>query len=148
MPRFSLTSDRDVEEASKGVVPVNTERANTWALKKFEAWVGKRNAVDPQKPIPDDLLSSNDPDMVCKWIQTFVMETQQESGEPYPPKSLHVTYVVFYCVCWSTKALLATLWTRRMLVCSSTQNNPMFSSLHAQGVGASTTSGSVITMED
>ena len=57
-PRFSLTTDRDVEEASKGVVPVNTERANTWALKNFEAWILNRNAVDSKDPVPGNLFAA------------------------------------------------------------------------------------------
>lgn len=49
--RFILTTDLDVEEASKGVVPANIERSNSWAVKNFEAWISNRNAVNPDDPV-------------------------------------------------------------------------------------------------
>ena len=146
-PRFSLTTELDVEEASKGVVPANTERANTWALKNYEAWARNRNSIDPNHTVPGDLLSSNDPEMACKWIQKFVMETRQESGEPYPPKSLYAILCGLYRVCKSNGVTFNFLDKKdaRFAVLHKTLDS-VFSSLHANGVGASTSSASVITI--
>ena len=87
--RFVVVSDTDVEKAAKGVVPDNTLRSNAWARRNVEEWAQIRSVANPSDAVPEDLLSLNDPDLVCKWLCKFVLETYQESGKHYPPKSLY-----------------------------------------------------------
>ena len=75
--------------AAKGVVPDNTKRCNYWAEKNFSDWAKSRREKVPQEPIPDNLLSCNDAASVNKWLCHYVLETQQESGKPSPPKTLY-----------------------------------------------------------
>ena len=60
-----------------------------------------RNSRSPDDPVPEDLLSSNDADVMCKWLCLFVMETRQKSGCPYPPSSLYSILCGLYRVCRS-----------------------------------------------
>ena len=87
--RFAVVEEKELEEASKGVVPLNTKKNNTWAVQNFNEWALSRNSRSPDDPVPEDLLSSNDADVMCKWLCLFVMETHQKSGCPYPPSSLY-----------------------------------------------------------
>ena len=78
-----------MEEAVKGVVPRNTEKNNEWAWKNFLDWASSRSEKLPSDPVPCDLLSSSDPNLLCKWLCFFVMENQQACGKLYPPKTLY-----------------------------------------------------------
>ena len=59
-----------MEEAVKGVVPRNTctEKNNEWAWKNFLDWRSTRSEKLPSDPVPRDLLSSSDPNLLCKWL--------------------------------------------------------------------------------
>ena len=39
--------------------------------------------------VPFDLLRCRDPELVSKWPCKYIMETCQESGSPYPPKTTY-----------------------------------------------------------
>ena len=99
--RFPVVEEKELEEASKGVVPLNTKKNNTWAIQNFNEWALSRNSRSPDDPVPEDLLSSNDADVMCKWLCLFVMETRQKSGCPYPPSSLYSILCGLYRVCHS-----------------------------------------------
>ena len=66
--RFAVVEEKELEEASKGVVPLNTKKNNTWAVQNFNEWALSRNSRSPDDPVPEDLLSSNDADVMCKWL--------------------------------------------------------------------------------
>ena len=40
--------------------------------------------------VPEDILSSTDPSLLCKWLSVFVGETRKKDGTPYPAKSLYL----------------------------------------------------------
>ena len=147
--RFTVASTTDVAKAAEGVVPENTARVNAWALKNFELWVKATGEANPSDPVPQDILHSNDPVLVCKWLCKFVLETRQESGKPYPPKSLYSILCGLYRVCRSNgvefnfldkkDARFASLHKTMDSVCSN---------LHAQAIGASTCSAMPVSIED
>ena len=86
--RFAEPVDGNtMEEAVKGVVPQNTEKNNEWAWNHFLHWASARFEKLPSDPVPCDLLSSSDPNLLCKWLCFFVMETRQACGKLYPPKT-------------------------------------------------------------
>ena len=87
-PRFHTVDGCDLEVAAKGVVPDNTTKNNRWVANNFSQWKTSRSEGDEQ--VPDDLLCSNDAALVCHWLCRFVLETRQESGKPYPPKSVYM----------------------------------------------------------
>ena len=75
-------------KAARGVIPSNTEASTRWAVKNFNLWATNRSAVNPSDPVPADLLGSHDPNLVCRWLCRYVMETRKEDGHPYPPSTL------------------------------------------------------------
>ena len=80
--RFVAASDADVIKAAEGVVPENA----SWGLRNFDKWVKETGKATSSEPVQQDLLHCN-PAIVSKWLRKFILETRQESGKPYPPKS-------------------------------------------------------------
>ena len=87
--QFVVASDADVVKAAEGVIPENTSRVNAWGLRNFEEWMKATSKATPSEPVPQDLLHCNNPVIVSKWLCKFILENRQESGKPYPPKSLY-----------------------------------------------------------
>ena len=81
-------------KAAEGVVPENASRVNAWGLINFEEWMKETGKATSSEPVPQDLLHCNDPVIVSKWLCKFILETRQESGKPYPPKSICVVCIV------------------------------------------------------
>ena len=73
---------------SKGFVPMNTQRNNTWALKLFQEWRADRNKRS-EKQCPEDLLDNPDPKKLNHWLSRFVTEVRKQDGQPYLPKTIH-----------------------------------------------------------
>ena len=46
-PRFTLSTDEEIEASAKGVVPTITSRANDWAKRNFQEWIQVRNEANP-----------------------------------------------------------------------------------------------------
>ena len=89
-----VASDADVIKAAEGVDPDNTSRVNAWGLRNFDKWMMETGKATSSEPVPEDLLHYNDPVIVSKWLCKFILETRQESGKPYPPKSFCVVCIV------------------------------------------------------
>ena len=68
-------SSPEQEKAVKGVVPANTESNTQWAVQTFNAWAQNRSFVHPTEAVPADLLESRDPEVICKWLCCFALET-------------------------------------------------------------------------
>ncbi len=68
---------------------LNTKRRDGWAVRNFEQWAQNRREQLPDDPVPDDLLESSNPEVMSKWLCCYILETRQENGKPYPPKSLY-----------------------------------------------------------
>ena len=84
--RFTfVASDEMLKKASNGVAPINTEYSTLWAEKNILSWAENCNKKMPHDPVPIDLLHSHDPELVCKYLCCFAMETRKENGELYPP---------------------------------------------------------------
>ena len=56
-------SEDDVTLGYQGVVPRNTKLNNEFALKNLKMWMKIRANSD--EPVPDDLFSNLDPNVVC-----------------------------------------------------------------------------------
>ena len=146
--RFKKASDEEVNAALKGVVPDNTTKNNKWAANNFADWVKARESSSDE-PVPKDLLSSTDTGVVCKWMCRFVMETRQESGLPYLPKSIYLLLCGLYRISRSNSVPFNFL-DRKDIRFKDLHNtlDTMFSNLHAEGIGAEKKSASAITVED
>ena len=80
--RFATpVSEKEVNEAAKGVVPTNTKKNNAWAERAFDAWVQERNQLMPLDPVPTDLLQCHDASVVNKYLRYFVLEARTQDGK-------------------------------------------------------------------
>lgn len=143
------TSSPNREKAARGVVPENTECSTRWALKNFQTWARSRSLIEPDDPVPSDLLKCDDTQVLCKWLCCFVLETRKEDGSPYPPSTLrslvsglnriikrnNIPFSVLDKTDHRFRDLLKTL-------------DSVSSDLHRQGVGASRNSAPVIDQKD
>ena len=59
--RFALGSDDEIAQLAKGLVPQNTAKMTSWALKSFYEWKTNRNKHNPADPVPDDIFNCSDP---------------------------------------------------------------------------------------
>ena len=48
-----------------------------------------RNEAILDSPVPEDILTTLDPDRLNRHLAQFVVETRKTKGELYPPASLH-----------------------------------------------------------
>ena len=147
--RFITVDEGDLETAAEGVMPTNTKKNNTWAARNFSEWAETRNSSNPLNRVPDDLLSCINPETVSTWLCRFVMETRQQSGKPYPPKSIYSILCGLYRISKSNGVPFNFLdkSDTRFVVLHNTLDS-LFSRLHSEGVGAFKKSASVITVQD
>ena len=65
--RFAApVAEKEVEEAGKVVLLLNTKKNNPWAERTFDAWVEEPNKVMSGDPVPTDLLHCHDTSVVNK----------------------------------------------------------------------------------
>ena len=82
-------SDKEIEEISKGFVPLNTRKNTNWACNVFLEWKAERNASETSNLCPKDLLDNPEPELLNYWLCRFVSEVRNQKGKPYPPKTVH-----------------------------------------------------------
>ena len=69
--RFNLpATDEDITILSKGCVPKNTVKSNTWALQVFYEWIAERNGrtSDNDPKCPCDLLENPKNEPLNYWL--------------------------------------------------------------------------------
>ena len=81
-----VTNKGELEHLSKGFTPKNTIVNTQWAVRNYEAWCKWR--VEQIDPVPVDLLFSNKPDLLNKWLSLYVVETRRQDGKKFPSKSI------------------------------------------------------------
>ena len=148
--RFSfVASDEMIKKATNGVVPVNTEYSTHWAEKNFLFWAENRNKKTPNDPVPMDLLHSHDPELVCKHLCCFVMETRKENGELYPFATVRSL------LCGLNRILKANNAPFSIFDKADSRFHDLLntidsvsSELHKKGVGSQKKQSQVITRED
>ena len=86
---FAFVSDQEIAKLSEGLVPQNTAKMTSWALKNFQDWMTNRNKRNPGDPVPSDLLECCDPVRHNDQLSKFVVETRKSTEEHYPPATLH-----------------------------------------------------------
>ena len=75
----SSVNIEELMEASKGVLPKNTEKNDLWAFRAFDEWVSERNAVCKEEDrCPADVLKTSDAELLGKWLSLFVMEVRKK----------------------------------------------------------------------
>ena len=64
-------------------------RCNRWAISNFEAWLKSHRDLSEDSTFEDDVLLTDNPQLLCLCLCTYVMETRKENGDSYPPKSIY-----------------------------------------------------------
>ena len=133
------------EKAAQGVIPSNTEASTQWAVRTYNAWAINRSFVNASEAVPDDLLASHDPQLVCQWLCRFVMEARKSDGSCYPPSSLRSLVCGLNRVLQRNKAPFSVVdkSDHRFRDLIKTLDS-LSSDLHRQGVGAVKHSAKVI----
>ena len=49
--RFKFSSEEQLSELAKGLIPENTKGSTNWALKSFNLWLKSRNDANPENPV-------------------------------------------------------------------------------------------------
>ena len=148
--RFTIpTKTEEVDKATKGLVPVNTETSTWLAVKNFMDWAINRNKLLPDNPVPLDLLECHDVKKVCKYLCMFVIETRKADGSAYPHCTIRALLSGLNCVLHTNKAPFSIL-DKHNLECKELSNtlDVVCSNLHRQGIGAEKHSAPVVRPED
>ena len=66
---FQFATEESLHELAKGYTPANTSSSTKWALRDFEQWREARNWQHPSDPVPKDLLTSCNPDLLNTTLQ-------------------------------------------------------------------------------
>ena len=82
-------SDDELQELSKGFIPKNTDTNTKWAVKNFTEWMKARNERCPNEPVPPDLLSCADVNLLNTWLLRFAVETRNAKGDFYPLSTIY-----------------------------------------------------------
>ena len=81
-------SDQEITKLSEGLVPQNTAKMTSWALKNFQDWMATGNQRNPAVPVPHHILQCVNPVTLNNQLSKFVVETRKSNGEHYPPATL------------------------------------------------------------
>ena len=81
-------ADSIPDEYGKECVCKNMAQSNVWAMRTFQAWMMPQNGSHCGDKCPDNILSTDDPDLLQKWLIRFLIEAKKANGEQYNPCSL------------------------------------------------------------
>jgi hypothetical protein len=84
------TKDKEVNVITKGYVPDNTKRSNSWSVNVFKEWKAARSYSDDEEKCPDNLFVFAIPEELNHWLPRFINEVRKEDGLPYPPRSIQL----------------------------------------------------------
>jgi hypothetical protein len=140
------TTDQEIAVLSKGFVPKNTQRNNTWALKLFQEWRADRNKRS-EKQCPEDLL---DPKKLDHWLSRFVTEVRKQDGQPYLPKTIHHILAALQIIAVGKQPTTPKFMDRNEPVFTELRRtcDSVYRQLHSDGVGTDVRHTSVFTAEE
>ena len=150
--RFNkIVTDKEVEEASKGYVPVNTARSTGWALRVFLEWAAQDNKHNRDRASPLDLLDKEySCDTLCNHLKRFVAEARRGDGTPYRPKTLYQILCGLLCHSREVQPNVPNFLDRKDLRFKSLHCtcDSIFQNLHQSGIGAEKKSALPISREN
>ena len=145
--RFKFAKEEELSQFTKGLVPQNTSKSTKWALNNFEAWMKSRNLSCPDNPVPEDILTCSDPEILNLYLSRFVIETRKANGDDYPPSTLHQLLLRFMrehnpdCPNFLDKSDNRFRPLHRTL-------DSYFHKLHSEGVGRQTKHAEIISSDE
>ena len=66
--RFLFLSAEDVVGVKKVIAPKNTKKCTEWAVCAFSSWLTQRNERNADDKFYEDILLTNNLDLLCKWL--------------------------------------------------------------------------------
>lgn len=83
--------DDEYAKMTKRVVPKNTKKNTSWAVRNFHEWREQPNKRHPTEHCRADILDSTpwDPEELKKWLCRFATETRRADGNKYPAHTLY-----------------------------------------------------------
>ena len=86
---------KSLESYQRGYVPKNTDVNTSWAVRNFEDWKRAYNERHPESPCPDEVLFTDNADILSHWLQKYALGTRKKNGEKYPPKTVYSELSLF-----------------------------------------------------
>ena len=142
----------EMEDYTKGVVPENTKKNDTWALNTLKEWLQQRNSSSSasEEACPEDILSSNDPSLLDKWLSLFTIEVRRKDGTEYPPATIHMLLCGLQRIMRRNNEQPFNIFAKgdvRFRNFHGTMET-VFQELHQKGIGANVKHASEITAEE
>ena len=101
--RFSFLSSEEVEAAKQAIIPKNTKKCTDWSVRTFRSWLTQRNQrCASGDECPEDVLLTDNHELLRKWLCNFASELRKEDGSPYTTK--HSPYLPRYSATLTTRS--------------------------------------------
>ena len=149
--RFNNTvTEEEVTKFSRGVIPKNTAKNTSWAVRVFNEWIQQRNKRTEVKYPSDILEKEHECVVLCKCLKHFVSEARRGDGKPYPPKTLYQILCGLLRYLRQSQTNPPIFLDRKDFRFKELHSTCdfIFQSIHTQGVGTKVKSAEVITTED
>ena len=76
--RFQAVAGEEISHSKKPYVPDNTRHSTGWAVRMFEQWRDFYSSKRNESECPCDILMTEDKEVLCHWLCTFIMEVKKE----------------------------------------------------------------------
>ena len=80
----------ELSKLKKGGCLANALKNNVWALKTFEEWQVTRNTRYPADPCPEEILITDNMQILCEWLCKFISEAHKANSHEYASCSLYL----------------------------------------------------------
>ena len=78
---FSFLSSETVEKAKQAILLKNTKKCTDWSVHTFRSWLTQKNQRYPSgNECPENILRTDDHELLCKWLCTFASELCKADG--------------------------------------------------------------------
>ena len=147
--RFQFLTEEELDKLQEGYKPANTQKCTKCALKNFETWRGARAKTETEK-CPEDLLSSTDPALLCKWLSWYAAETRTTQGNHYPPSTIYqlLTGVLRYMRDTVPGAINFLYKGDQCFKALHNSLDSLFRDLHTKNIGTSVKHAEVFTKDE
>ena len=86
---FKMMPD-ELSKLKEGDCSANILKNNVWALKTFEEWRVTRNTRYPADPCPEEILITDNKQILCEWLCKFISEVHKANSQEYTPHNLYL----------------------------------------------------------
>ena len=84
-----MTPD-ELNKLKEGGCPANALKKNVWALNMFEEWQVTRNTRYPADPCLEEILITDNKQILCEWLFKFISEARKANSHEYASCSLYL----------------------------------------------------------